>query len=211
MAGRRKGPAATTVKRPMLGTERTDVRFPARPAAGLPDDYAKVLAEIKRRVREERLRVVMAANAGLVLLYWDIGRMILARQEQTGWGAKVIDRLAADLREAFPDMKGFSPRNLKYMRAFASAWPERTIVQEVLARITWYHNLALLEKLDDPDARLWYARQTLEQGWSRNVLAVQIESRLHARQGKAITNFKAALPPADSDLAAQIFKDPYLH
>jgi len=102
MAGRRKAPAATTAKRPRLSKDRADARFPARPVAGLPDDYADVLAEIKRRVREERLRVVMAANAGLVLLYWDIGRMILARQEQAGWGAKVIDRLAADLREASP-------------------------------------------------------------------------------------------------------------
>jgi predicted nuclease of restriction endonuclease-like (RecB) superfamily len=94
----------------------------------------------------------------MVLLYWDIGRMILERQDRTGWGVKVIDHLAVDLREAFPDMKGFSPRNLKYMRAFAAAWPVRTIMQELLARIPWYHHISLLEKLDAPAERLWYAR-----------------------------------------------------
>jgi predicted nuclease of restriction endonuclease-like (RecB) superfamily len=136
--------------------------------------------------------------------------MILDRQERAGWGARVIDRLAGDLREAFPDMRGFSPRNLKYMRAFAAAWPDRAMVQEVLAQITWYHNVTLIEKLDAEADRLWYARQVMEHGWSRNILALQIDARAHARQGKALTNFKATLPPADSDMAAQVFKDPYL-
>jgi len=122
----------------------------------------------------------------------------------------VIDRLSADLREAFPDMQGLSTRNLKYMRAFAAAWPDREIVQGTLAQITWYHNIALLEKVRDPHVRLWYARRGLEEGWSRNVLAMQIESRLHDRQGKAINNFALTLPPGDSDMAAQVFKDPYL-
>lgn len=152
----------------------------------------------------------MSANAAIVLLYWDIGRAILERQEREGWGTKVIDRLSADLREAFSDMRGLSPRNLKYMRAFAAAWSDRQIVQEVLAQITWYHNIALLEKVADPQVRLWYTRKAREEGWSRNVLVMQIESGLHDRQGKAITNFPATLPPADSDLAAQVFKDPYL-
>jgi predicted nuclease of restriction endonuclease-like (RecB) superfamily len=107
-------------------------------------------------------------------------------------------------------MQGLSPRNLKYMRAFAAAWPDRQIVQEVLARITWYHNIALLEKLSDPEARLWYAYKAYEEGWSRNILLLHIERCLHERQGKAITNFPDTLPPADSDMAAQVFKDPYL-
>jgi predicted nuclease of restriction endonuclease-like (RecB) superfamily len=169
-----------------------------------------LLTELKRRIREERLRVVMSANAAMVLLYWDIGRAILERQQKEGWGTKVIDRLSADLRREFPDMQGLSPRNLKYMRALAVAWPDRQIVQEVLAQITWYHNITLLDKLDAPDARLWYARKAREEGWSRNVLVLQIERRLYERQGKAITNFPATLPPADSDMAAQVFKDPYL-
>ena len=146
----------------------------------------------------------------MVLLYWDIGRMILERQDRAGWGAKVIDRLSADLRAAYPDMKGLSPRNLKYMRAFAAAWPGRAIVQEVLARIPWYHHIVLMEKCRSPEERLWYARQSAEQGWSHNILSLQIESRAHARHGKALTNFKATLPPADTDMAAQAFKDPYL-
>jgi len=154
--------------------------------------------------------VVLAANSAMVLLYWDIGRMILERQDRAGWGAKVIDRLAVDLREAYPDMKGFSPRNLKYMRAFAAAWPDKAVVQEPLARISWYHNIALLEKLTGGQERLWYARKALEHGWSHSILVLQIKGRAHARQGKVISNFKATLPPADSDMAAQVFKDPYL-
>ena len=194
-----------------LGRQREGARFPVAPAtAGLPRDYADTLGAIKRRIQEERLRVVLAANATMVLLYWDIGRMILERQDRAGWGAKVIDRLAADLRKAFPDMKGFSPRNLKYMRAFAAAWVERPIVQEALAQIPWYHHIALLEKLDDPAKRLWYARKAMEHGWSHSILVLQIDGRAHARQGKAITNFRDTLPPAESDLATQVFKDPYL-
>jgi predicted nuclease of restriction endonuclease-like (RecB) superfamily len=172
--------------------------------------YAETLRGIKQRIQQERLRVVLTANAAMVMLYWDIGRMILDRQERAGWGAKVIDRLAADLREAFPDLKGFSPRNLKYMRAFAAAWPERPIVQEALARIPWYHHIALLEKLDDLAERLWYAREVTKHGWSHNMMVLQIEGRAHQRQGKAVTNFRNTLPPTESDLATQVFKDPYL-
>ena len=191
--------------------EQTEARrLDAGIAGDLPADYATLLTELKQRIREERVRVVLAANAAMVLLYWDIGRTILQQQAQEGWGAKVIDRLSADLRREFTDMQGLSPRNLKYMRAFAAAWPDRHIVQEVLAQITWYHNIALLDKLDAPEVRLWYARKAHEEGWSRNILVLQIERRLHERQGKAITNFAATLPPADSDMAAQIFKDPYL-
>jgi predicted nuclease of restriction endonuclease-like (RecB) superfamily len=197
--------------RRVRGRAREDDAFPAAPPlSGLPRDYAAILGEIKQRIREERLRVVMAANSAMILLYWDIGRLILERQERAGWGARVIDRLAADLTEAYPEMKGLSPRNLKYMRAFAAAWPERSIVQEPLARIPWYHHIALMEKCRTPAERLWYARQSAEQGWSHNILSIQIGSRVHERQGKAVTNFAATLPPARSDLAAQVFKDPYL-
>ncbi|MGB9712876.1 MAG: DUF1016 N-terminal domain-containing protein [Dissulfurimicrobium sp.] len=128
------------------------------------------------------MRNVSTANSAMVLLYWEVGRMILVRQARSGWGAKVIDRLARDLREAFPGMKGLSPRNLKYMRAFAAAWPDQTTVQETLAQISWYHNLTLLEKLDEPNTRLWYARQTIKHGWSRRVLVQHIRSRLKERQ-----------------------------
>jgi predicted nuclease of restriction endonuclease-like (RecB) superfamily len=210
MASKRKTPKKLETRR-MIGRQRAQVLFPvAPPRASLPTGYAEVLDDIKRRVQQERLRTIIAANAAMVLLYWDIGRMILERQTKSGWGAKVIDRLAQDLREAFPDTRGFSPRNLKYMRAFAAAWPDRAIVQEPLARITWSHNIALLEKLTKRKDRLWYARQVLETGWSHSILVLQIERRAHERQGKAVTNFPATLPPADSDMASQAFKDPYL-
>jgi predicted nuclease of restriction endonuclease-like (RecB) superfamily len=168
------------------------------------------LFEIKRRIQQERLRIIISANSAMVMLYWDIGRMILERQDSAGWGAKVIDRLSEDLRLAYPDMKGFSPRNLKYMRAFAAAWPDPAIVQGDLAQIPWYHNITLIESLDSAETRLWYARKALELGWSQSILRLQIDGLAHQRHGKALTNFRATMPPADSDLAGQVFKDPYL-
>jgi predicted nuclease of restriction endonuclease-like (RecB) superfamily len=193
------------------GRARPEARFPVAPSqAALPEDYAAALAAIKARIQQERLRVVLSANAAMVLLYWEIGQMILARQERTGWGAKVIDRLAVDLRQAFPELKGFSPRNLKYMRAFAAAWPEREFVQQAAAQIPWFHNCLLLDRIPDRVTREWYIKAIVEQGWSRNILALQIDGRAHQRQGRALTNFAATLPPGDSDLAVQVFKDPYL-
>lgn len=198
-------------ERKQRGRVDRSVMFPVPPPAGdVPVDYAAWLADLKSRIHQERLRVVLASNTVMVLLYWDIGRSILDKQADQGWGSRVIDRLATDLREAFPEMKGFSPRNLKYMRAFASAWPKREIVQGSLAQLTWYHHIALIEKLESRESRLWYAAKTLEHGWSRNMLAVQIEAQAHRRQGKAQTNFPATLPPTDSDMAVQVFKDPYL-
>lgn len=210
MADKRKIPA-TRGTRMVRGRRSTEAALPAPGGhSGLPCDYADALAEIKCRIRTARLRTVMAANAAMVLLYWDIGRLIIERQDREGWGARIIDRLSADLRQAFPDMSGLSSRNLKYMRAFAAAWPDRAIVQAALAQITWYHNLTLIQKLDNEGDRLWYARKVVEHGWSRNVLALQIDGCLHQRQGKAITNFTETLPPADSDMAAQALKDPYV-
>jgi predicted nuclease of restriction endonuclease-like (RecB) superfamily len=198
-------------ERKQRGRVDRSVMFPVPPPVGdVPADYAAWLADLKTRIYRERLRVVLASNAVMVLLYWDIGRSILDKQAHQGWGSRVIDRLAADLRDAFPEMKGFSPRNLKYMRAFAAAWPDRQIVQASLAQLTWYHHIALLEKLDSPESRLWYAAKTLEHGWSRNMLAVQIDTQALHRHGKAQTNFPATLPPLDSDMAVQVFKDPYL-
>ena len=168
------------------------------------------MKEIKERVQTERLKAVLAANSALVLLYWDIGHSILEKQQKEGWGTKIIDRLSHDLKLAFPDMKGFSPRNLKYMRKFAESWPEQTIVQRIVAQIPWRSNLALLDKLADVETRLWYAERTIENGWSSNILAIQIETCLHTRQGQAISNFSKALPPADSDMTTQVFKDPYV-
>jgi predicted nuclease of restriction endonuclease-like (RecB) superfamily len=177
----------------------------SRPPAG----YTDWLAELKARIHAAQQRAALAVNRELVLLYWQIGRDILGRQAGQGWGAKVIDRLAADLRTAFPDMKGFSPRNLKYMRAFAEAWPDESFVQGVLAQLPWYHQLALLDKLPGPETRRWYAAQAIEHNWSRNVLVMQIESRRLERSGIAVTNFPATLPAPHSDLARESLKDPY--
>lgn len=171
--------------------------------------YDDFLHDLKDRIRTAQVRAALSVNQELVLLYWQIGRDILQRQQQQGWGAKVIDRLSADLRQAFPEMKGFSPRNLKYMRTFAEAWPDEQFVQAPLAQITWYHNIAILEKISDHQEREWYVRKTIENGWSRNILVLQIESRLYHRQGKAITNFERTLPPLQSDLAQELLKDPY--
>lgn len=174
-----------------------------------PVGYTDWLAELKTRIHTAQQRAALAVNRELVLLYWQIGNDILERQGREGWGAKVIDRLAHDLRTAFPDMKGFSPRNLKYMRAFAQAWPEAAFVQEVLAQLPWYHQLALLDKLKTADERRWYAAQAITHNWSRNVLAMQIETNARTRSGQAVTNFAQRLPAPLSDLARESLKDPY--
>jgi predicted nuclease of restriction endonuclease-like (RecB) superfamily len=178
-------------------------------AQSLPDGYPALLQEIKQRIRESQLRVSVSVNRELVLLYWRIGRDILIRQERERWGSKVIDRLAADLKKSFPEMRGFSPRNLKYMRAFAEAWPDEEFVQQVAAQIPWFHHCVLLDKLPLQEDRVWYTKATIQHGWSRNVLVHQIETALHKRAGAAVTNFERTLPPPQSDLAQQITKDPY--
>ena len=174
-----------------------------------PEGYADWLADLKGRIHTAQQHATLAVNRELVLLYWQIGRDILARQAEQGWGAKVIERLAHDLRVAFPDMKGFSPRNLKYMRAFAEAWPDAEFVQEVLAQLPWYHQLALLDKLPDSETRRWYAAKAIEHNWSRNILVMQIETCLLERSGTAVSNFAASLPKPQSDLAHESLKDPY--
>lgn len=176
----------------------------------LPADYQAFLHTIKARVQQAQLHAVLAVNKELVLLYWHIGRGILERQQAQGWGAKVIDRLADDLHRAFPQMKGFSTRNLKYMRAFAEAYPQEQFVQEVLAQITWYHHITLLEKVKDARERLWYIQQASQHGWSRNILVMQIETGLFQRKGKAVTNFQTTLPALQSGLAHDALKDPYI-
>ena len=176
----------------------------------LPSEYGTLLGSIHERIRQAQVRAVISINKELVLLYWQIGREISVRQQQEGWGAKVIDHLSADLQRAFPNMKGFSPRNLKYMLAFAKAWPNEPIVQEVLAQIPWYHNIALLEKLSEPSEREWYVRQAIAHGWSRNILVHQIDSKLHLRLGEAQTNFEQTLTAPQSELAQQLLKDPYI-
>ncbi len=176
---------------------------------GAEDSYAALLGELKARIRTVRLRAAVAVNQELIQLYWSIGQDILARQHAAGWGGRVIDRLARDLRRDFPQMTGLSARNLKYMRAFAAAYPEREVVQQVVARLPWGHNVRLVESVKDAEARLWYARQAVEHGWSRAVLAHQIAGGLYRRHGRALTNFAHTLPAPQSDLAQEMVKDPY--
>lgn len=175
----------------------------------VPAGYADWLADLKSRIHAAQQRASLAVNRELVLLYWQIGTEILARQAAQGWGTKVVERLAHDLRTAFPEMKGMSPRNLKYMRSFAQAWPDAEFVQAVLAQLPWYHQLALLDKLDTAESRSWYAAKAMEHGWSRNVLVMQIEARALERSGAAQTNFASSLPQPQSDLAHESLKDPY--
>ena len=174
-----------------------------------PAGYADWLADLKGRIHGAQQRATLAVNRELVLLYWQIGRDILQRQAAQGWGAKVIERLAQDLRVAFPEMKGFSRANLMYMRAFAQAWPDAEIVQQAVGQLPWGHNLVLLTQLKDPELRLAYAQSAIAHGWSRNVLNIHIETRRLERSGQAITNFEASLPQPQSDLARESLKDPY--
>jgi predicted nuclease of restriction endonuclease-like (RecB) superfamily len=216
--------------------------------------YAPLLAELKSRVRTAQVKAALAVNRELIALYWDIGRVILQRQQAEGWGTKVVARLAADLRAEFPEMKGFSERNLNYMIRFAreygalailqqpaallsegSATPIMpqaaaqftageivqpaiaqlspddpiSILQQLAAKLPWFHHVILMEKVKDRAIRLWYMQRAIEHGWSRAVLTVQIETKAHRRMGKAQTNFAQTLPPMQSDLAQQVLKDPY--
>lgn len=175
----------------------------------LPLGYKDFLEEIKKKIREAQLRASLSVNSELVLLYWSIGSSILEKQLKEGWGAKIIDRMSKDLGADFPGVSGFSVRNLKYMRKFAEVYPDSQIVQAVLAQLPWWHNLLIIEKLKDPEARKWYAYEVIKNGWSGRALEEAIHSNLYGRKGKAITNFQIRLPAPHSDLATDILKSPY--
>ncbi len=211
----------------------------------VPADFPILLKEIKTRVQQAQTWAVLAVNAELVRLYWDIGRMIAARQQQEGWGAGVIPRLARELANELPEVKGFSERNIGRMIAFYREYPNPTdflpqpaaklesaekvpqpaaqlekagkvprlaaqLPDSILWSIPWFHQIVLMEKVKDRTTRLWYMRQTLANGWSRNILLAMIKSNAHARQGQAITNFERLLPSPRSDLVQQTLKDPYI-
>jgi len=190
--------------------------------SALPASYGELLDELKQRIRTARVKAALSVNRELITLHWDIGRLIVTRQREEGWGRSVVERLSRDLRFEFPDLKGYSPQNLWNMRAFYLAWTEeveelqQTVgemdgenLPQVVGEIPWGHSLQLISKLEHPLERLWYAQQTIEHGWSRAVLVHQIESDLYERQGKALTNFDQALPAPQSDLARELVKDPY--
>ena len=171
--------------------------------------YKSLLENIKQEVLNAQYKAIYAVNKELMFMYWHIGKIIL---ENTQWGNKFIDNLSMDLKMEFPEIKGFSVRNLKYMRKFAEEYPDFEFVQEVLAQITWYHNIILMDKIDDIEERKWYIKEIVQNGWSSNMLKMQINGRVYERQALAekITNFDLTLPSVQSDLATQTMKDPYL-
>lgn len=181
----------------------------SEPPRLLPLGYNEFLEEIKKRIREAQLRASLSVNSELVLLYWSIGNSILEKQIKEGWGTKIIDRMSKDLGADFPGVSGFSVRNLKYMRKFAEVYPDPQIVQAVLAQLPWWHNLLILEKLKEPEARKWYAFEVIKNGWSGRALEEAIRSNLYGRKGRAITNFQTRLPAPHSHLATDILKSPY--
>ena len=203
--------------------------------------FAALVTEVKGRIQTAQTRAMLAVNAELVRLYWDIGRIIDERQQREGWGAGVIPRLALELRNELPELKGFSERNIGRMIAFyreysepAAISPQRAAklsapgnlpppaaklpsapgtppsIDSLLWLIPWFHHVILIEKVKDLSTRRWYMEQTLANGWSRNVLALQIDAQAHARHGKAVSNFATMLPAPQSDLVQQTLKDPYI-
>ncbi|KPX05181.1 PDDEXK nuclease domain-containing protein [Pseudomonas syringae] len=178
--------------------------------SALPEGYADWLTQLKVDIAQSRQRAALAVNAELVQLYHRIGAEIRQRQQVNAWGAKVIARLARDLSDAFPDIRGFSSRNLKYMAFFAQHCPNGLFGQQPAAQLPWFHVVTLLTKLASPPEREWYAQQTVLLGWSRSTLEQNIKNRLQQRQGAAVTNFVARLPAAESALAHETLKDPYL-
>lgn len=174
-----------------------------------PPNYDDFLSDLKERIRRAQVRAALAVNQELIMLYWQIGREISAKIRREGWGAKVISRLAKDLKADFPELGGLSQRNLQYMRSFAEAYPDPEITQRIAAQIPWRHNQAILDKLKSTEERLWYAQKSLENGWSRDILVLQIETNLLGRSGEAVTNFDRTLPQPQSDLARELLKDPY--
>ena len=179
------------------------------------ENYKKFITSLKAKIRSAQIKGAIAVNKELIKLYWEIGRDIVEKQKQGGWGSKVLEKVAKDLQNEFPGIEGFSRRNMFIMRAFYQAYEK---VQQAVAQldnlpiffIPWGHNALILEKTKDTAERLWYASKVIEYGWSRSMLTIWIENDLYRREGKAITNFKAALPAPQSDLAEQSLKDPYL-
>lgn len=172
-------------------------------------EYISIVENIKREIKAAQYRAAIHANEDMLLLYHDIGCVI---NEHKLWGNRFIDNLAIDIRIDFPESKGYSVRNLKYMAKFAETYPNREFVQTVSAQIPWSHNIAIIEKVKDPEQRIWYIQKTAENGWSHNVLIHQIESGLYQRQVLVdkVSNFESRLPSPQSELAAQTMKDPYV-
>ncbi|GKS79086.1 hypothetical protein wHma_10930 [Wolbachia pipientis] len=173
-------------------------------------EYTEFLEQLKEQIATSRYKAALAVNSKLIVLYHHIGTEILKRQKEHGWGAKIIDQLSRDLRDAFPDMKGFSIQNLKYMRRFAEEYSENEIGQQAVDQLPWGHNIVIMYEVKNKEERFWYIKKSCEHGWSRNILSMQIETNLYKREGKAITNFRNNLISPQSDLAQQTLKNPYV-
>jgi predicted nuclease of restriction endonuclease-like (RecB) superfamily len=171
--------------------------------------YAQLLQDLKTEISQARIRAHLSVNKEMIRLYWSIGNQILERQKAEGWGTKVIENISKDLRSEFPEMKGLSAQNLKYMRKFAEEYALNEIGQQAVDQIPWGHNIKILYDIKSKEERIWYIQKSIENGWSRNVLSLQIKSNLFARDGKSVNNFQSTLPSPQSDLAASIIKDPY--
>ncbi len=173
-------------------------------------EYTSFFDNLKLRVSTSQYQAAQSVNKELIILYHHIGLEILKRQKEYDWGSKIIDQLSRDLRSEFPEMRGFSPRNLKYMRQFAQEYPDVEFVQQVAAQLPWFHIATIMDKVGSKEDQLFYMRSAIQHGWSRSIMVIQIESSLHKRQGKAVTNFKDKLPSPQSDLAHYTLKDPYI-
>jgi predicted nuclease of restriction endonuclease-like (RecB) superfamily len=172
-------------------------------------DYLTFLNNIKQDIQTSRIKAALSINKELILLYWRIGKEVLQRKKEQGWGSEVVKALSQDLKHEYPDIKGFGERNLVYMQTFAAAYPDYEFTQATPAQITWYHNQTILDKIKDHQTRIWYIQKTIENGWSRNVLVMQIEAQSHLKLGAAQTNFSLTLPKPTSDLAQQLIKSEY--
>ena len=172
--------------------------------------YKSLFSDIKQRIEKAQLRAVLSVNAEMIFLYWQIGNTIALQQETKGWSAGIIPKLSYDLKMAFPNLKGYSERNLGRMLAFYREYPNDSILPQLVAKLPWGHNILLIEKIKQHDLRFWYAKKCIENSWSRDMLDTQIRTNLYQRQGKLVNNFKATLPDPLSDLAIQTFKDPYI-
>lgn len=192
----------------MMRKKKTSKKIPSKVSDISVKEYAKLFESIKTDILQTQLKAALLVTKELTMLYWRIGKTISKKIKTEGWGTKVVEKLARDLRKSFPGVTGFSIRNLKYMRKFADCYGKINCATAV-AQIPWGHNITILEKIQNNDQRLWYIQQTVENGWSRASLVMWIESDLYSRQGKAITNFKVTLPEPHSDLATQALKDPY--
>lgn len=172
--------------------------------------YLEFVEEVKTKIRVAQTQATLLANQSMILLYYEIGEQILQRQEQEGWGSKVIEHLASDLQSGFPHLKGFSPRNLRYMQTFVKAYPDRNFVQSVISQLPWGHLIKILDGSSDSEERFFYIQQSLQYGWSQSVLAHHMSVHLYQRQGKALTNFKRTLAGPHAKAAQDILKDPYI-